>query len=38
MADVISLEDSIFQWFDHFHKFPEVSWKEFETTKKLRPY
>lgn len=35
MSDIVTLEESIFQWFDHFHKFPEVSWKEFETTKKI---
>lgn len=29
------LEDTIYQWFEHFHKNPEVSWKEFETTKKI---
>ncbi|KXH84107.1 amidohydrolase [Sporosarcina sp. HYO08] len=23
------------QWFDHFHKNPEVSWKEVQTTKKI---
>lgn len=29
------LEETLYQWFDHFHKYPEVSWKEFETTKKI---
>jgi len=29
------LEETIYQWFEHFHKYPEVSWKEFETTKKI---
>ncbi|WP_313894289.1 amidohydrolase [Psychrobacillus sp.] len=29
------IEAQIQQWFDHFHKYPEVSWKEYETTNKL---
>ena len=29
------LEETIYEWFEHFHKYPEVSWKEFETTKKI---
>ena len=28
-------EQQILQWFDHFHTHPEVSWKEFETTKMI---
>lgn len=35
MSKTISLEETIYQWFNHFHKYPEVSWKEFETTKKI---
>lgn len=35
MSKAITVEETIYQWFDHFHKYPEVSWKEFETTKKI---
>lgn len=35
MSNAVMLEEEIYQWFDHFHKYPEVSWKEFETTKKI---
>ena len=35
MGKTVSIEEAIYQWFDHFHKYPEVSWKEFETTKKI---
>ncbi|MFJ7982065.1 amidohydrolase [Lysinibacillus xylanilyticus] len=35
MSNAVILEETIYQWFDHFHKYPEVSWKEFETTKKI---
>jgi len=35
MSKAITLEETMYQWFEHFHKYPEVSWKEFETTKKL---
>jgi len=35
MSKAITLEETMYQWFDHFHKYPEVSWKEFETTKKI---
>lgn len=35
MSNAVMLEEKIYQWFDHFHKYPEVSWKEFETTKKI---
>lgn len=31
----MNTETQIQQWFDHFHKYPEVSWKEYETTNKL---
>lgn len=31
----IALEQQILTWFNHFHQNPEVSWKEFETTKKI---
>lgn len=31
----ITIEQQIFTWFDHFHANPEVSWKEYETTKKI---
>ncbi len=35
MSKALTVEETIYQWFDHFHKYPEVSWKEFETTKKI---
>jgi len=35
MSNAVMLEEKVYQWFDHFHKYPEVSWKEFETTKKI---
>ncbi|WP_427109251.1 amidohydrolase [Lysinibacillus xylanilyticus] len=35
MSNAVILEETIYQWFVHFHKYPEVSWKEFETTKKI---
>ena len=31
----MQVEDQILQWFNHFHKYPEMSWKEYETTNKL---
>lgn len=31
----MNVEAQIVQWFGHFHKYPEVSWKEYETTNKL---
>lgn len=31
----MNVESQILQWFDHFHKNPEISWKEYETTNKL---
>lgn len=31
----MKVKKKIESWFAHFHAFPEVSWKEFETTKKL---
>ncbi len=35
MSKALTVEETIYQWFDHFHQYPEVSWKEFETTKKI---
>lgn len=35
MTRVQTFDTTIYTWFDHFHKNPEVSWKEFETTKKI---
>lgn len=35
MSKALTVEETIYQWFDHFHQHPEVSWKEFETTKKI---
>lgn len=29
------IEKRIMEWFNHFHTYPEVSWKEFNTTDKL---
>ncbi len=29
------VKEKISKWFDHFHAYPEVSWKEVETTAKL---
>jgi amidohydrolase len=29
------IEKRILEWFNHFHIYPEVSWKEFETTEKI---
>ncbi|MFJ7825768.1 amidohydrolase [Psychrobacillus sp. NPDC096623] len=31
----MQVEGQILQWFNHFHKYPEISWKEYETTNKL---
>lgn len=31
----MSIHTQIGDWFDHFHAYPEVSWKEVETTKKI---
>lgn len=31
----MQVEAQILQWFNHFHQYPEVSWKEYETTNKL---
>ena len=31
----MQVESQILEWFEHFHKYPEVSWKEYETTKKI---
>lgn len=31
----MDVESKILEWFNHFHKYPEVSWKEYETTNKL---
>lgn len=35
MGQVTTIEETILQWFDYFHKYPEASWREFETTKKI---
>jgi len=35
MGQVKTYEEVIYEWFDHFHAYPEVSWKEVETTKKI---
>ena len=35
MTSVTTLEDTMYEWFEYFHNNPEVSWKEFETTKKI---
>lgn len=35
MGQVRTYEEVIYGWFDHFHAHPEVSWKEYETTKKI---
>ncbi|MDN4607989.1 amidohydrolase [Sporosarcina highlanderae] len=29
------INEQIGEWFDHFHKNPEISWKEIKTTKKI---
>lgn len=31
----MNIEEKMYEWFDHFHANPEVSWKEYETTKKI---
>ena len=31
----MDIKEKIEKWFDHFHAYPEVSWKEVETTAKL---
>lgn len=31
----LTVEQQIYDWFRHFHEHPEVSWKEYETTKTL---
>ena len=35
MTCAVTLEETMYQWFEYFHNNPEVSWKEFETTKKI---
>ena len=35
MKQVATETDKILEWFGHFHAHPEVSWKEFNTTKKI---
>ncbi|MEK5230511.1 amidohydrolase [Lysinibacillus sp. FSL K6-0232] len=35
MSKALTVEETIYQWFEYFHTHPEVSWKEFETTKKI---
>ena len=29
------IEAKILEWFNHFHTYPEVSWKEYKTTEKI---
>jgi amidohydrolase len=29
------IESGILEWFNHFHTYPEVSWKEYNTTEKI---
>ena len=31
----VELEQQVLQWFEHFHQYPEISWKEFKTTEKI---
>lgn len=31
----MTIDEQILEWFNYFHKNPEVSWKEHETTKKI---
>ncbi|MBQ0138672.1 MAG: amidohydrolase [Kurthia sp.] len=31
----MTIEQQIYTWFEYFHANPEVSWKEYETTKKI---
>lgn len=35
MDEAKTFEKTIYDWFDDFHRNPEVSWKEFNTTKKI---
>ncbi len=35
MKQAASETDIILEWFEHFHTHPEVSWKEWNTTKKI---
>ena len=35
MEQLQLVEEQILAWFDHFHKNPEVSWKEYNTTKEI---
>lgn len=35
MIEVKAFEDIIHEWFNHFHTHPEVSWQEYNTTKKI---
>jgi len=34
-VDEVQVESQVLKWFNHFHQYPEVSWKEYETTNKL---
>ena len=35
MNELTTGQQTVYQWFDHFHQNPEVSWKEFKTTQKI---
>lgn len=35
MIEVRAFEQMISDWFNHFHNYPEVSWQEYNTTKKI---
>lgn len=35
MAHIKISEEVIYEWFDHFHNHPEVSWQEYKTTEKI---
>ncbi|MER1986350.1 MAG: amidohydrolase [Solibacillus sp.] len=35
MIELKAFEELIHEWFNHFHKYPEVSWQEYNTTKKI---
>ena len=36
LVNEISIEQQkVMEWFEHFHRHPEVSWKEFKTTEKI---
>ena len=35
MNEISIEQQKIMEWFEHFHQYPEVSWKEFNTTEKI---